>query len=170
MWDDVDEDEFEWPFRSQDASVSSPALADVSGDGFLDIVVGTASGGSSGLKIGRKPLPLGGAIRVMDLQSKEIGEFPGWLENTVVCSPSVVDIDKDGSSEIFVGTGPYHKDAKGEWLGKGLYAYKADGTPYLDLGLEPPFDALFAITDSVVWAAPAFGDINGDGELEVCCR
>ena len=166
-WDDVDEDEFEWPFRSTDASVSSPALADISGDGFADIVVGTASSGGGPLKKERKHVDVGGALRVMGLASNEVGQFPQWLPQTVVATPSVADIDGDGSPEIFVGTGPYFKDETGEWVGKGLYAYKADGTPYLNLGLESPYEALFAMTDNVIWAAPAVGDINGDGALEI---
>ena len=166
-WDDVDEDEYEWPFRSTDASMSSPALADITGDGFMDVIVGTASSGGGPLKNDRKRVDEGGALRVLDLQALEVGDFPRWLPQTVVCSPSVADINGDGNPEIFVGTGPYFRDESGEWVGKGLYAYNSDGTSFLNLGLESPYDALFAMTDNVIWAAPAIGDINGDGDLEV---
>ena len=45
-WAQVDEDEFEWPFRNNDTVVSSPALADMDGNGVLDVVIGADSAGA----------------------------------------------------------------------------------------------------------------------------
>ena len=165
-WEYNDEDEFEWPFRNTDTVVSSPALADIDANGFLDIIVGVDSAGGGPLKANRKEIPAGGALRVMDLYSNEIGSFPQWIEQVVMSTPSVGDVDQDGNVEIFHGTGSFYPIQAGE----GVYAFKNDGTAYLNPMGKSPGDAgygLFASTDNVVWGAPALGDLDGDGEIEI---
>jgi len=157
-WGQVDEDDFEWPFLNTDTVVSSPALADMDWDGFLDIIIGADSSG--GL------LPMGGALRVMNFFGNGIGAFPQWIEQVVLSTPSVGDVDQDGNMEIFHGTGTFYTTQAGE----GVYAFTSDGTAYVNPLGKNPGDAgygLFAATDNVVWGAPALGDLNGDGEVEI---
>jgi hypothetical protein len=163
-WNRVDEDEFEWPFRCVDTVVSSPAIADIDNSGTAKIVIGTDSNGGTPLKTNRKFIPIGGALRVLTTHSEEVGQFPQWIEQSIVASPSLIDIDRDGQMEVFMGTGTYHTTISGEWKGKGLYAFRSDGTPYLT-GTSP--SGLFAATQNVIIGAPAFGDIDGDGYPEV---
>jgi hypothetical protein len=159
----VDEDEFEWPFRATDTIISSPAVSDVTGDGILDIVIGTDCSGGIPTKLSRKQLPLGGVLRVLNTRAEEIGLFPQWTEQVLWSSPAIVDIDNDGNKEIFVGTGIVVSDANG-FKGKALYAFNSDGSPYFT-GTTP--HGLFAATSDTIFSSPAIGDVNGDGHLEI---
>jgi hypothetical protein len=163
-WGKVDEDEFEWPFRTTDTVVSSPAIADIDGDGTLNILIGGDSSAGTPLKSSRKFIPAGGALRALTVEAEEIGNFPQWIEQVIWSSPAIADIDRDGQKEVFVGTGLVLTDGAGELKGKGIYAFRGNGTPYLT-GKSPP--GLFASTQDAVFGSPAIGDINGDGELEV---
>ena len=170
IWSDVDEDEFEWPFRNTDTVVSSPAIADINGDGSLEIIIGADSAGGGPLKASRKKIPPGGAIRVMDFYGNEVDSFPQWIEQVVYSTPTVGDINGDGKLEILHGTGTHYKTESDEFKGKGVYVWNSDGTPYLNPLNKNPGDAgygLFAATDHIVWGAPTFGDLNGDGSVEI---
>ncbi len=161
-WDFVDEDEFEWPFRNADTIISSPALGDFTGDGFMDVVIGCDTSGAAPLKSNRKDLSSygsGGILRVLDRQANELGFFPQWIDQVVWSSPALADIDGDGMPEVFVGTGPVV-----QYSTNGVYAFRADGSSYLS-GAMP--EGFFAATHDIVFSSPAIGDIDGDGSPEI---
>lgn len=118
--------------------LSSPALVDLNGDGFKEILVG-----------GQRAATMGsispGYIWAWRRNGTQI-----WKVSTGVTSawssPAVADIDGDGNYEVFIGNYNYN-----------LYALRADGSPYwnpLTLGGN-------------LVSTPAIGDLDGDGKREV---
>ena len=85
---------------------SSPAVADINGDGSLDIVVGT----------GNFYPDKGYAIYAWDVQGNPLPGWPAATGGYVLSAPSVGDIDGDGRPEVVVGC----NDGK-------VYAFHGDG-------------------------------------------
>ena len=91
------------------ATLSSPRLADVDGDGVKDIVVATYD-----------PVDpySAGRVYVIDVAGNDL---PGWPVTTlgpVPASPAVADIDNDGDMEVIVCSWQY------------AYVWNHDGTDY----------------------------------------
>ncbi len=160
----IDEDEWEWPFRSLDTVVSSPALADLLGNGLPEVIIGADSSGAIPLLPERTFIPTGGAIRALNLQGDEIGSYSQPIEQVVFASPTAADVDNDGQMEVLHGTGTVFRDGSGELVGKALYCFNNDGAPCLP-GNSPT--GVFATTSDVIVGAPAVGDIDNDGQLEI---
>ena len=130
---------------------SSPALADLDGDGRLEIVLADSDGD----------------IRVLDASG---GLRPGWPRQTtapvdypdsaaytsgavtatgasVVAAPAVADLDGDGcSQEIVIAT-----------MRGALEVYQPDGTRLLTVNASQEGFA----------GAPTLADLDGDGDLEI---
>jgi len=79
---------------------------------------------------------------------------PGWpvaMQGYDFSSPNFGDIDPAYPGlEIVVGG----KDG-------ALYAWHCDGTPVVGNGM-------LLVTGAQIWASPAIGDVNHDGQLEIC--
>ncbi|MDP3789096.1 MAG: FG-GAP-like repeat-containing protein, partial [Candidatus Omnitrophota bacterium] len=91
-----------WPVNTPGFIANSPALADINGDGYLEVIAGAGDG------------------RVYCID-KDGNHLPGWPYQTwgqVWSCPAIGDIDEDGELEIIVGSA----DAK-------IHAIKADGSP-----------------------------------------
>jgi hypothetical protein len=129
-----------WP-RETHGGRKKVAIADVDRDGRPDIVAVSARHGTT-------------ELHVMDSSGEPLPGFPvTWTYPHVgeMSCPVVVDLDSDGKVEIGV-TGEL-----------GLYFYEMDGSPmagwpYLwdDIGYH-----------NIQWCAPAVGDIDNDGRMEV---
>ena len=87
---------------------SSPAVADLNGDGQLDIVVGTGN-----FYPGK-----GYAVYAWDARGNPLPGWPAATGGYVLSAPTVGDIDGDGKPEVIVGA----NDGK-------IYAFHGDGRP-----------------------------------------
>ncbi len=132
-----------WPQLANHVSViASPALADLDGDGNLEIITGTYE-----------------TVARMCVWHHDGTAMSGWpyaiprgssSTSAVTSSPAVCDLDGDGALEIVDGT-----------CGQcgTMYAWRRDGTV---LSGWPAF------TNCVVdGSSPAIGDVDGDGQLEI---
>jgi hypothetical protein len=132
---------------------SAPAIADLDGDGWLEIVVGVgAPAGVFGYNGGMIVLDHTGHMRsgwpqiTADQIGPGMGGPDGYIEG-FYSSPALGDIDGDGDLEIIAGS----------WDMR-VYAWHSDGT--LVTGW-PRF-----VYDTV-WSSPALADIDNDGHLEI---
>jgi len=127
-----------WPVQTG-GSQQHAAVADIDGDQIDEIIFGSN-------------LPTA-VLRVYDLQGHP---KPGWPVSipfstlTNLTCPVVVDLDGDGALEIGIA---------GEL---GVFFYRADGTP------QPGWPYTWPVPiNNPQWSAPAVGDIDADGTLEV---
>ena len=130
-------------FKLSRGSHASPTLGDLDGDGDLDVVVGENSGEVGWFRnVGNRSAPK------FELVSDTIsGVNPNRRS-----APRLVDIDGDGDLDIVTG------DEAGE-----LALYRNVGS-----AAEFRFqrDSAWSVR-ATPFAAPAFGDIDGDGDLDI---
>jgi hypothetical protein len=140
-------------FYNEDTIWSSPALADVTGDGRFEIIIGADI--SPGNVWGD---PGGGYLYILDADGNTLARE--WMDQTIFSSPTVADLDNDGDWEIVVGTGTY-------WANRGYYVSAFDYDP----GKPNPVDRLVLrwrqTTVGRVFASAAVADLNKDGWLDV---
>ncbi len=152
------------------ASYSTPAVADINGDSYKDIVVGSASPAFSGFYIFDGPIPSG------ELTPRFIG-FED--ESVVMSSPALYNLDGDteGTLEIILQSGgqPYGEYETGypsHWTspyytGQGPMVFDHEGNR-LWVGVDPYLGPLLDGDSSVGGSSsPAVGDIDGDGLPEI---
>jgi hypothetical protein len=127
-----------WPQTTGYMVTSSPALGDIDGDGHLEVVVGSADG----------------KVYAWHRDGTAVTGWPQTTAGPVDSSPALGDLNGDGHLDVVVGS----RDGK-------VYAWHGDGTPLAGWPAVPWSNpgGLF----SHVFGAPALGDIDGDGQLEV---
>ena len=125
-----------------DGVFSSPALGDVDGDTYPDIVFG-------GWDL---------HVHALDRNCRELPGFPYNVEDSTWSSPALYDVDGDGRMEIFIGSDQF---AGGfiDWSGGEFRALDWAGGTVRELWKRR--------VDDVIHSSPAIGDIDGDGGLEV---
>jgi hypothetical protein len=140
-------------YYNEDTFWSSPALADVTGNGRLEIIIGADI--SPGNIWGD---PGGGYLYIFDGDGNALARE--WMDQTIFSSPAAADLDHDGDLEIVVGTGPY-------WAKTGYYTSAFDYDP----NPSDPADRLILkwrrSTSGRTTASPAIADLNKDGWLDV---
>lgn len=123
-------------------SYATPSLADLDGDGDLDLLAGESSGTLNLWRNTGTP-----AAPRFELVSDELGGISAGRRS----APAAGDVDGDGDVDIVVG---------GE---SGTTLYLNDGSAG-----EPAFVAApGARFDLAPLAAPALGDLDGDGDLDL---
>lgn len=123
---------------------SSPALADLDGDGVLDIIIGTDA----------HPDYIGGSIWALKGDNTVL--WTVYTTQVLQSSPAVGDINNDGFPEVVIGTGTYYQGEDSD--GHKVYAFDRFGNhlpgwPVATQGDMP--------------SSPALADLDGDGFLEV---
>ena len=137
-----------WPQYDKEASsfiFSSPSLADLDGDGRLEVIV----------HIYEPSTPVGGSIHVWRADGTPMPGWPRPMERYTggETNVTVADVDHDGRLELVAIASPDAQPAK-------LYVFNANGTPQFGFPHVLP-------AGSHSRASPALADINGDGKLEI---
>ena len=155
--------------RLADTIWSSPALADMDRDGYLDIVIGSDEGDLAPERDCPYEVPpgwpaeyCGGGLYVLDRHGELLPGFPVYIHETMQSSPAVADINDDGSPDIVVGTGSFYHNNSPDHPTNGfrLFVFDAQGNPLSGWEGGQP-------VGGPVPASPAVGDITGDGKSEI---
>jgi hypothetical protein len=155
---------------------SSPTLADLTGDGYPEIIIGTDEGnfddrwaGDSGgwscpyaLPPGWAPGYCGGSLYVINRFGEILPGFPKYILETIQSTPVVTDANGDGWPEIFVGTGAYYFNNSPD---RPTYGFRLHG--WDRHGNDLPGWAGGKSVAGPVTASPSVGDITGNGENEI---
>jgi hypothetical protein len=135
-----------WPQTLPSEIGSSPAAADLNGDGNLEIVVGcgtAVTGQGQGRIVAFRPNGT-----VLWSYSPFDSLDPDTLPEAVYTTPALGDLDGDGLADVVFGS----------W---DFYVYALKGTTGMPLPGWPVF------ARDTVWSSPALADLDGDGNLEI---
>jgi FG-GAP-like repeat len=124
-------------------SNTTPALGDLDGDGDLDLMIGETSGGLNFYRNEGTPKAARFVLVSEQLDSIDVGRRS---------APVLVDLDGDGDLDLVIGSDD-----------RGLLLYRNEGSR-----AEPRWvqDSGFRL-DVPPIGAPAFGDLDGDGDLDL---
>jgi hypothetical protein len=145
-----------WPldreYKMYRESRATAALADLDGDGVLDIYLST-----NNYKIPNCPNPY--YFYGMKADTTPLPGFPLETTQNLESSPAIGDINGDGMQDIVFGTGGFN-DTKCGHIPDGKKVYAVD-----KFGKALP--GWPAITNYNMTNSPALGDLDNDGQLDV---
>ena len=156
-----------FPIAVDEVITSSPALGDLDGDTWLDIVVGTGSCWAVGPPCGDIQLPgVGDDIYAWDRNGNPLPGWPRAIPGEYArASPALADIDKDGALEVVINSSI--RGANPE-QGK-VYVLNGNGTNVPGWPVQPvtPTTCDGGTARWASAASPIVADLTGDGDLEV---
>ena len=138
-----------WPYYTDDTVFSSPALADVNGDGIPDVIVGGDS--SPGGPIDHR----GGLVRAVTGGGQTLWQF--FTDDIVRSSPAVGDITGTGHPSIVFGTGNY-------WMAQPGGAHDSTAIFSIDSSGHQQWRTDLG---GITVGSPALADVTGTGRLNV---
>ena len=127
---------------------SHPTFFDMDGDGDLDLLVGQSGGNTVTYRNGTN-----GTTGAFTQVSGAGNPFAAVSSNGNTPAPTFVDIDSDGDLDLFIS---------GE-VGDLRFYRNAGGVFSEVTGAANPFDGM----DFGRWVKAAFGDMDGDGDLDL---
>lgn len=145
-----------WPrFVPHQVVWSTPAVSDINGDGWLDVVVGTGNMNATMYDGGKQPMDGGHVVNAFT--GRNGATLPGWpaaIQGNATGSPVVADLDNDGHKEV-VEIG---EDGR-------MYVFNSAGV----------VQALTCVADNLTltgcphWlhTTPSIADVNNDGKQEI---
>ena len=157
-----------FPKYLQGSGDSSPALADLDGDGKLDIVIATAAGAVHAFDATGAELPGWPVTTDLDVLHTGSagfmsGEVSSLVHESILSSAAVGDLERDGSFEVVVAS----------TQGK-LYVFSSTGVlrPGFPVSTDPAFSDPAIRNeanrlDPGFLATPVLADIDRDGQLEI---
>lgn len=146
-----------FPVETFGTTWASPALADIDGDGFAEIIIAVDINYGGFLPVGCQTW--GASVRAYEHTgaAKWHHCVPGEI---ITASPAVADIDNDGKLEVAIGSGMFF-NATGQPEGPSHLVRVLDAT---NGQLEPGWPVA---TGGLTIVTPAVGNIDSDPELEV---
>ncbi|OAB81693.1 T9SS type A sorting domain-containing protein [Cochleicola gelatinilyticus] len=128
-----------WPLNFENKwMINAPAVADVDGNGTLDIVTGERFGSTQGF------------VHALNMDGTEINDgWPVEIPATPAFTPSIGDVDNDGSNDVVIAAssgGMYVFNSDGEVL---------DGFPVVDPAVKYSYQS------------PILANVDDDDELEI---
>src|SRR5438477_263594 len=140
-----------WPFYTDDTVFATPALADLSGDGTTEVVMGgdASPGGVF------RPNHRGGVVRAVRGDGRLLWRFTS--DEIVRSSPAVGDLDGHHGQSIVFGTGNY-------WVSQPGGASDYDRVTALDTAGRSRWSRHLG---GETLGAPALADVAGTGQRDV---
>jgi hypothetical protein len=149
-----------FPVEASQNMQSSPAIGDIDGDGWLDIVVGTGTYEDSG----------GNKVYAWDHNGNLLKGWPKTTGGNMPASPALGDLDGDDDLEVVIGCGtegdPYPAPCS------DLYAWHGDGSDVsgfpVTVGPNNPWEPQGP--DNGLPYSPILTDYDGDSQIEILAQ
>lgn len=155
---------------------STPALGDLTNDGYLEIVIGGFDKRLYAWRYDGTLLPGFPADSYLKTRFPSWG-FDGILADTIWSSPALADLDADGYQDIIIGTDEGNFDARwggdsGGWtcpytLPSGWPEGYCGGSLYVLDRFGQPLPGFPKYILEIIQSTPAVADINANGSPEI---